>query len=133
MEKQLSIFDRFRVDGRVAVITGAGRGIGAGAALALAEAGADVLLAARTESELAEVVDAAEQFGGRARAVVADLSDPAAAAALAQAAKEEFGRLDIVVNNVGGATPAASFVTGKVLEVDGGLQGIGLNMPLPDL
>ena len=103
MEKQLSIFDRFRIDGRVAVITGAGRGIGAGAALALAEAGADVLVAARTESELAEVVGAAEQLGRRARAVVADLSDPAITAALAQVAKEEFGRLDIVVNNVGTA------------------------------
>lgn len=99
------ILDRFRVDGKVAVVTGSGRGIGAAAAVALAEAGADVVVSARTEADLAKVVGRVTDAGRRAHAVPADLSDPANAAKLAEAAVEQFGRLDIVVNNVGGALP----------------------------
>ena len=99
------ILDRFRLTDRVAVVTGAGRGIGAATAVALAEAGADVVIAARTESELRAVADRVETAGRRALVVPADLSDLDAAAALADAAVGEFGRLDIVVNNVGGAYP----------------------------
>lgn len=99
------ILDRFRVDGKVAVVTGSGRGIGAAAAVALAEAGADVVVSARTEEDLAKVVGRVADAGRRAHAVPADLSDPASAAKLAEAAVEQFGRLDIVVNNVGGALP----------------------------
>ncbi|WP_243716069.1 SDR family oxidoreductase [Actinomadura darangshiensis] len=98
--------DRFRIDDRVAVVTGAGRGIGAAAAVALAQAGADVVISARTEEQLAKVAAEVEAAGRRALAVAADLSDPAAAAALAERAAQEFGRLDIVVNNMGGAMPA---------------------------
>ncbi|TDD88168.1 SDR family oxidoreductase [Actinomadura darangshiensis] len=100
------IMDRFRIDDRVAVVTGAGRGIGAAAAVALAQAGADVVISARTEEQLAKVAAEVEAAGRRALAVAADLSDPAAAAALAERAAQEFGRLDIVVNNMGGAMPA---------------------------
>ena len=99
------ILDRFRVTGQVAVVTGAGRGIGAAAAIALAQAGADVVIAARTEDQLAKVALEIETAGRRALAVAADLSDLDAAAGLASAAVEAFGRLDIVVNNVGGAMP----------------------------
>ncbi|MFC4004674.1 SDR family oxidoreductase [Prauserella oleivorans] len=99
------ILDRFRVPDRVAVVTGAGRGIGAATALALAEAGADVVLAARTRSQLDEVAERIAGTGRKAHAVAADLADPAAAGALADAAVTRFGRLDIVVNNVGGALP----------------------------
>ncbi|MBW8482949.1 SDR family oxidoreductase [Actinomadura parmotrematis] len=99
------IVDRFRVDGRVAVVTGAGRGIGAAAAVALAEAGADVALSARSEDQLGEVAERIRKVGRRAAVLPADLSDPAAAAELAGRAAGELGRLDIVVNNVGGALP----------------------------
>ncbi len=99
------ILDRFRVTGQVAVVTGAGRGIGAAAAIALAQAGADVVIAARTEDQLAKVALEIEAAGRRALAVPADLADLDAAAGLASAAVEAFGRLDIVVNNVGGAMP----------------------------
>ena len=99
------ILDRFRVTGQVAVVTGAGRGIGAAAAIALAQAGADVVIAARTEDQLAKVALEIEAAGRRALPVPADLSDLDAAAGLASAAVEAFGRLDIVVNNVGGAMP----------------------------
>ncbi|MEV4601475.1 SDR family oxidoreductase [Amycolatopsis sp. NPDC049253] len=99
------ILDRFRVTDRVAVVTGAGRGIGAATAVALAEAGADVVIASRTESQLNEVAARVAAAGRRAHVVTADLSDPTAAGALASAALEAFGRLDIVVNNVGGTYP----------------------------
>jgi len=99
------ILDRFRLDGKVAVVTGSGRGIGAGAAVGLAEAGADVVISSRTESDLREVAARVAETGREAHVVAADLSDPAAAGALAGAAVDRFGRLDIVVNNVGGTFP----------------------------
>lgn len=99
------ILDRFRVSDRVAVVTGAGRGIGAATAVALAEAGADVVISARTESNLAEVAKRIDAAGRRAVVVSADLSQVDSAAGLAETAKAELGRLDIVVNNVGGAYP----------------------------
>ncbi|MGC4960749.1 SDR family oxidoreductase [Gordonia sp. DT218] len=98
------ILDRFRLDGKVAVVTGAGRGLGAATAVGFAEAGADVVISARTEADLADVADAVAAAGRRALVVPADLSttDPGV---LASAAVDEFGRLDIVVNNVGGSYP----------------------------
>ena len=99
------IGDFFRVDGRAAVVTGAGRGLGAAAAVALAEAGADVVISARSEEQLAKVAQDIEAAGRRAVVVPADLSDLDAVAGLAEAAVRAFGRLDIVVNNVGGAMP----------------------------
>ncbi len=99
------ILDRFRITGRAAVVTGAGRGIGAATAVALAQAGADVLISARTQDQLAKVAREIEAVGRRAVIVPADLSDLDAAAGLAAAAAEAFGRLDILVNNVGGAMP----------------------------
>ncbi len=99
------ILDRFLITDQVAIVTGAGRGIGAATAIALAEAGADVVLASRTESQLLEVAKQVEATGRRALVVAADLSDLDAVAALAPAAVEAFGRLDIVVDNLGGTMP----------------------------
>jgi 7-alpha-hydroxysteroid dehydrogenase len=99
------ILDRFRLTDRVAVVTGAGRGIGAAIAVAFAEAGADLVLAARTESQLRDVAKAVEAAGRRAAVVPADLSDLDAVAGLAATAGDTFGRLDVVVNNVGGTIP----------------------------
>jgi 7-alpha-hydroxysteroid dehydrogenase len=99
------ILDRFKLTDQVAVVTGAGRGIGAATAVALAEAGADVVIASRTESQLKEVASRVSDAGRRAFPVPVDLSSPEAAAALAATAVSEFGRLDLVVNNVGGTYP----------------------------
>src|SRR5690348_1354361 len=99
------ILDLFQVTGQVAVVTGAGRGLGAAAAVALAQAGADVVISARSADQLAKVAAQVEAAGRRALVVPADLSDLDAAAGLAAAAADAFGRLDIVVNNVGGAMP----------------------------
>ncbi|HUI05024.1 MAG TPA: SDR family oxidoreductase [Acidimicrobiales bacterium] len=101
------ILDRFRLTDRAAIVTGAGRGIGAASALALAEAGADVVISARTEDQLAEMAKRIEATGRRAVAVPADLNDLDTLPGLVQAAEDSFGRLDIVVNNVGGTMPRA--------------------------
>jgi len=99
--------DRFRVTDRVAVVTGAGRGIGAACARALAEFGADVVLAARTESQLREVAADVERLGRRALVVPSDVSDLGTLPALVDATVAEFGRLDVVINNAGGSMPQA--------------------------
>ncbi len=99
------ILDRFRTTDNVAIVTGAGRGIGAASAIAQAEAGADVVVSARTEEQLEAVATAIEAAGRRAVVVPADLSDLEAVAGLVDRAREAFGRLDVVVNNVGGALP----------------------------
>jgi 7-alpha-hydroxysteroid dehydrogenase len=99
------ILDRFAMTDKVAVITGAGRGIGAACAVSLAEAGADVVIAARSADQLGEVATRVAAAGRRAVTVTADLSDLEAAAGLVERAGQEFGRLDLVVNNVGGAMP----------------------------
>jgi len=99
------ILERFSLDGRAAVVTGAGRGIGAAVAEALAQAGADVLISARTEDQLLAVAQNVKSAGRRAEVVVADLNDLDQVSALAERAAEAFGRLDVVVNNVGGTVP----------------------------
>ena len=105
------ILDRFRLTGHVAVVTGAGRGIGAATALALAEAGAEVAICARSVDELEQVAARIRATGRRALVVPADLADPDTAAGLANATFAEFGRLDVVVNNVGGALPRPLLAT----------------------
>lgn len=103
----MSILDRFRLTDHVAVVTGAGRGIGAATAIALAEAGADVVISSRTEGQLEEVAARIEDAGRRALVVPANLAHTDEVAGLAQQAYDAFGRLDVVVNNVGGTIPNA--------------------------
>jgi 7-alpha-hydroxysteroid dehydrogenase len=99
------ILDRFTVTDQVAIVTGSGRGIGAAAAVALAEAGADVVLASRTEEQLQQVAKQIDAVGRRAVVVAGDLADNELMASLADTAYSELGRLDIVVNNMGGTMP----------------------------
>jgi len=101
------ILDRFLLTDRVAIVTGAGRGIGAATAVALAEAGADVVVSSRTAAQLDDVAAQIGNVGRRALVVPADLSDLDNVAGLAAAAYETFGRVDVVVNNVGGTIPNA--------------------------
>jgi len=90
-----------RLEGKTALITGAGRGIGRAIALAFAGEGASVALAARTLSELESVRREAEAFGVRAFVVVTDLADAAQVHRLADRVLEAFGGVDILVNNAG--------------------------------
>lgn len=99
--------DQFRLDGKVAVVTGAGRGIGAATATLMAEAGADVVIGARTEAQLTEVATAIESHGRRAAVVAGDLSTREGLATLVDTSIDSFGGIDIVVNNVGGSMPTA--------------------------
>jgi 7-alpha-hydroxysteroid dehydrogenase len=101
----MGVLDLFRVDGKVAVVTGGGRGIGAGCALALAEAGADVLVASRTAEQVEAVAAQARSLGRRAVAVACDVNDDDALAGLVDTAVAELGGVDIVVNNAGGTMP----------------------------
>ncbi len=99
--------DAFRLDGKVAVVTGGGKGIGRGIALCLSEAGADVVVGARTAADVAEVAEAVQALGRQARGVVVDVTVPEQLQLLVSAANE-LGGLDIWVNNAGGlpdATP----------------------------
>jgi 7-alpha-hydroxysteroid dehydrogenase len=99
--------DEFRLDGYVALVTGAGRGIGAGIAQAYARAGADVVLVARTAGELEDVAAAIQAAGRSATVIPADLTDVSRAVRIVERTIAEHGRLDILVNNAGGAMPAA--------------------------
>ena len=99
------LLDRFRIDDSVAIVTGAGRGIGAACARALAEAGADVVLTARTADQLEAVADDVRALGRRAVVVPAAVNDLDALTGLGDRAVDELGRLDVVVNNAGGTMP----------------------------
>lgn len=101
------MLERFRLDGQAAIVTGAGRGIGAAVALGLAEAGADIVLAARSIDQLDIVAGQIRDMGRRALVIPTDVVDNDAVAALAGATVEEFGRIDIVINNAGGTAPRA--------------------------
>ena len=104
----MTITDLFRLDDKVAVVTGASSGLGVAFAQALAEAGADVVLGARRVDRLEETAQLVRDAGRRVLAVATDVADPAQCQALVDAAMAEFGRVDILVNNagVGTAVPA---------------------------
>ena len=104
----MGILDRFKLDGQVAVVTGAGKGIGRAIAIGLAEAGADVALASRTQADLDAVAAEIRQLGRRALPLATDATSGEALEKLAAATVAQFGKLTIWVNNAGGipdATP----------------------------
>ncbi len=92
---------RKKLQGQTAIICGASRGIGAASARLLAEAGAAVVLAARSGEQLEAVAEDIRRQGGRAIAVPADVSDPAAAEEIVESALDQFDRVDILVNAAG--------------------------------
>lgn len=101
----MALMDQFRLDNKVALVTGAGKGIGAAIARGFAEAGADVVLAARTREDLEAVAADIEAMGRRALVVPTDVLDFAQLEALVEQALAAFGGIDILVNNAGGFPP----------------------------
>lgn len=93
------------LNGKVALVTGAGRGVGRAIALALADAGVTSALVARTEGELSQTAKLVEERGGAALAVVADLGDPGSIAGVVERAVSEFGPVDLLVNNAASVEP----------------------------
>jgi NAD(P)-dependent dehydrogenase (short-subunit alcohol dehydrogenase family) len=101
----MGILDRFRLDGKKALVTGAGRGIGQALALALAEAGADVAVIDLNPETAATTATAIRRLGRESLALGVDIGEPDAGGRLVDAVVGRFGRLDIAVNNVGVAIP----------------------------
>jgi len=115
--------DRFRLDDRVVIVTGASSGLGVGFARACAQAGADVVVAARRVDRLLDAAQMVEAEGRRALVVGTDIADPEACQALVADALAAFGRVDVLVNNagVGAAVPATHETTEQfrnVMEVN---------------
>jgi NAD(P)-dependent dehydrogenase (short-subunit alcohol dehydrogenase family) len=102
-QRDTPLMQRFRLDGRSALVTGAGRGIGRAIAIGLAEAGADICVTSRSGTELASACEQITALGRRATAVTADLLDPEALAAIVPAMVADLGSVDILVNNAGQA------------------------------
>jgi len=95
------VLEGFRLDGKAAVVTGAGRGLGQQMALALAEAGADLVCAARTEKQIEATAEAVRGRGRRGRALPTDVRDASQCDALVRACVDQLGRIDIMLSNAG--------------------------------
>lgn len=104
----MGVLDRFKLDGKVAVVTGASSGLGVAFAKALAEAGADLVIGARREERLMETGRLIEGIGGNFVAKVADVTKPEDCEALVRAGMESYGQVDILVNNAGVGTAIPS-------------------------
>lgn len=102
----MGVLDKFRLDDKVVIVTGASSGLGVAFARAAAEAGADVVLAARRPDRLAQTAEQVRAVGRRALTVTTDVVDPQQCQAMVDAAMNEFGRVDVLVNNAGVGTAA---------------------------
>jgi len=100
----MGILNKFKLDGKVVIMTGAGRGLGREMALALAEAGADMVAAARTQAQINETADMVRAKGRRCLAISTDVTKATSVNAMVDATIAEFGRIDVLVNNAGGAS-----------------------------
>lgn len=105
------ILDDFKLSDQVAIVTGGGAGIGRAVAVAFAEAGADVVVAARTQADLDETVRLVEATGRRGLAVVTDVMVEENLHRLVETTVAHFGKLSVLVNNAGGTLPRASMQT----------------------
>ena len=120
----MPIFDRFQLDGKVAIVTGASKGIGEGIAYALAEAGARVIVSSRKQEAVDEVAHALSERGFQAQAVAANAGSVEGLKKLAEATVKAYGAIDIVVNNAaanpvfGPVENTESWAYDKIMDVN---------------
>jgi NAD(P)-dependent dehydrogenase (short-subunit alcohol dehydrogenase family) len=123
----MGILDRFSLDGRVAVVTGASSGLGVAFARALAEAGADVAIGARRVDRLEETAELVRAAGGDVHVAALDVTDPQRCRDFVQEATDSLGPIDVLVNNagVGTAYPATRETPEQFRRViDVNLEGV---------
>ena len=119
--------ERFRLDGKVAVVTGGGRGIGRGIALAFADCGADVVAVARRQEDVDAVAEEVRQRGRRGLGISADVMDFSTIPKALDRVVEEFGQLDIMVNNAGGNLDRKTWLL-KDIPIEKFDEQLALNM-----
>ncbi|WP_216830063.1 SDR family oxidoreductase [Alkalihalobacterium elongatum] len=119
----MNVLDLFKLDGKTAIVTGGGRGLGAQMAEALAEAGANVVICSRKLEQCEEVSKQLREKGVRSLAFQCDISNPTDVQAVVDGTLEEFGKIDILINNSGATwgAPAAEMpleAWKKVMDVN---------------
>jgi 7-alpha-hydroxysteroid dehydrogenase len=119
---ETSAVNAFALTGRTALVTGGGRGIGAGIARRFADAGAMVAVTARTAEQLDAVVDEVRDTGGRAVAIPADLTDLNRLPEVIARTVDEFGHIDVLVNNAGGGDEWRPFLDTRVEQLEAALR-----------
>ncbi len=123
----MGMHERFRLDGKVAVVTGGGRGIGRGIALAFADCGADVVAVARRQEDVDAVAEEVRQRGRRGLGISADVMDFTTIPKTLDRVVEEFGQLDIMVNNAGGNLDRKTWLL-KDIPIEKFDEQLALNM-----
>ena len=123
----MTVLDKLDLSGKVAIVTGAGRGLGRAMALALADAGADLVVTARTHAQIEETADLVRAKGRGALWVACDVTNSSSVRAMIDAAIADYGRIDILVNNAGGATPG---MQNTLTEIDDNQWRVGIDTNL---
>jgi 7-alpha-hydroxysteroid dehydrogenase len=123
----MSVLDKLDLTGKIAVVTGAGPGLGRAMALSLADAGADVVVTARTQTQIEETADLVKAKGRQALWVECDVTDSSSVRAMIDSTIDTYGRLDILINNAGGATPG---MQNTLLDIDDNHWRVGMDTNL---
>lgn len=123
----MAITDQFRLDGKIAIVTGAGRGLGREMALSLAGAGAHIVATARSVEQLEATAGNVREKGVRCLVVPCNVTDSAQVNAMVRQALDEFGRIDVLINNAGGVTAAHNRQIDLITD-DEWFEGINLNL-----